>query len=156
MAANKISLKEFRESGMSKSARLRTSKRSSASNDVLTDNNGVELGVEKKRNGKYNAKKVTIDGIEFDSTWEGQRYSQLKVLEKAGEITDLQLQVKMSIDVNGVHICKYIADFVYFENGEKVVEDAKGVKTAIYRQKKKLIKAIYGIDIRETYRPSKK
>lgn len=163
MSVNKLSLKEFNQNGLRESARFKTSKRSSLSSDqmdasTLSSNDQALLDEsgKPKRNGKYNAKKVTIDGIEFDSTWEGQRYSQLKVLEKAGEISDLQLQVSMPIEVNGVHICKYVADFVYHQHDEKIVEDAKGVKTAIYSQKKKLIKAVYGIDIKETYRPKKK
>lgn len=158
MSKNSISLKEFNQSGMRESARLKTSQRSSlvqgqtASGDpVILDESG-----KKKRHGKYNAKKVVIDGIEFDSTWEGKRYSQIKILEKSGEVKDLKLQVPFRLEVNDSLICTYIADFVYLEDGKQVVEDAKGVKTPEYLLKKKLMKAIHGIEIRESYRPSSK
>lgn len=148
MASNRIKLSEFKSSGLASSARMKTSARGNS--DLIASENDESS---RKGKNKYGNKKVVIDGIEFDSTWEGMRYSALKIQEKAGEISNLKLQVEYSLDVNGVHICKYVADFVYDEGGHEVVEDAKGVKTAIYRQKKKLMKAIHGIDIKETYRP---
>lgn len=99
---------------------------------------------------KYNAKPVTIDGMRFASTKEGRRYSELKLLQQAGHISGLQMQVTYRLIVHEQLICKYIADFVYLENGEMVVEDVKGKKTREYRIKVKLMKAIYGIVIRET------
>lgn len=99
---------------------------------------------------KYKAKKCIIDGIKFDSMKEGRRYSQLKILEKAGQIQNLELQPKYDLMVNGSKVGFYKADFRYTENGKQVVEDVKGMKTPIYNLKKKLIKAIYGIDIFET------
>jgi len=69
----------------------------------------------------------------------------------AGEIINLELQPKFPIEVNGIKICTYIADFRYKErDGTEVVEDCKGFKTDVYRLKKKLVKAIYGIEILET------
>ena len=118
---------------------------------------------------KYGNQKITIDNITFDSTGEGLRYKELKLLEKTGQITDLQLQKKFIIvpeirepdtvgPRGGVKKGKliqsaayYIADFVYYDkNGELVVEDFKGFKTDLYKLKKKLMKYIYGIDIKET------
>jgi len=99
---------------------------------------------------KYNAKKCVIDGIKFDSLKEGRRYQQLKLLEKAGEIENLELQPKYDLMVNGKKVGFYKADFRYVENGELVVEDVKGMKTPIYNLKKKMVKAIYNIDIKET------
>ena len=123
---------------------------------------------------KYKAVKTTIDGITFDSKREAKRYTELKILEKSGHITHLELQPVYQITVNGVDICKYKADFRYFtvraesnersynskgewqtptKTGDKegqVVEDSKGFKTPIYRLKKKLVEALYpGTQIRE-------
>lgn len=99
---------------------------------------------------KYNAKKVTVDGIKFDSIAESKRYSVLKLLERTGEVTELKLQPKYDLIVNGTKVGFYKADFRYKRNGELVVEDVKGMKTPIYNLKKRMIKAIYGIDILET------
>ena len=93
-------------------------------------------------------KNVRTNG--FDSKKEFERYQELILLEKAGEIIELQTQVLFGLYVNDQVICSYRADFVYWEQGEKVVEDCKGVKTPIYRIKCKLMKAIYGIEIKET------
>lgn len=98
---------------------------------------------------KYNNRKTVVDGITFDSEWEGERYSELRLLEKAGHITDLRLQVPYDLAVNGIKVCRYVADFVYVEYGQETVEDAKGMLTDVYRIKRKLMKAIYGIEIRE-------
>src|SRR3990172_4155666 len=99
--------------------------------------------------------RTEVDGFVFQSGLEANRYAELKILEKAGEISDLQLQVPFSLSVNGVHICKYVADFVYRTGdggrgmGEQVVEDAKGRRTAVYSLKKNLMLAILGIEIIE-------
>lgn len=106
---------------------------------------------------KYNSKKTVVDDIAFDSKREARRYQELKALEKAGQITDLKLQVPYRLmasmkDENGktVRGIKYIADFVYRENGQEVVEDCKGYRTEVYKIKKKLMLMIYGITIRES------
>lgn len=97
----------------------------------------------------------TLDGVVFDSKGEMQRWVALLLLQRAGEIVNLRRQVTYSLDVNGVHICKYIADFEYQERSDSygktslVVEDWKGVKTPAYHLKKKLMLAIHGIEIRE-------
>lgn len=104
-----------------------------------------------ERRNKYNARRTEVDGITFASRHEANRYSELMLSQRAGIITDLDLQHKFSIDVNGTHVCNYFADFTYrlVETGEFVVEDAKGHKTAVYKLKKKLVKAVFGIDIVE-------
>jgi len=102
------------------------------------------------KSSKYKAVKTIIDGIKFDSKKEAQRYLELKTLQSLNYITGLQLQVKYDLIVNKIKICKYIADFKYFEKGSVIVEDCKGVLTPIYKLKKKLMKAIYNIDILET------
>lgn len=99
---------------------------------------------------KYRAKKTTVDGYTFDSKKEAARYGALKILLRSGEISDLVLQPKYPIVFNGVKICDYKADFKYRANGREIVEDVKGVKTPVYRLKKKMVKAVYGIDILET------
>ncbi len=102
------------------------------------------------RNGKYNARKITIDNVVFDSMAEAKRYKALKLLERAGVITQLILQPKYDLIVNGVKVGFYKADFKYYQAGALVVEDVKGMKTPIYNLKKKMVKAIYGIEILET------
>jgi len=99
---------------------------------------------------KYGAKRTIVDGIVFDSKREAARYVALRTLLRAGKISGLQLQPKYDLTVNGVKLGKYIADFMYVENGSVIVEDSKGFKTPVYRLKKKLLKALYGVEIRET------
>ena len=104
------------------------------------------------KKNKYGAKKTVVDGIKFDSKRESERYKELKLLEKAGEISRLRLQQRFDFEVNGVRLGFYKADFVYDEKGRQfvTVEDVKGFKTPVYNLKKKLMKAIHGIDILET------
>lgn len=104
---------------------------------------------------KYNNRKTVVDGITFDSKGEAERYQILKMCQVHGQIECLMTKCKecsFDLRVNGSLICKYIADFVYFDKTTKrtVVEDYKGVRTAVYKLKKKLMKAIHGIDIFET------
>ena len=105
------------------------------------------------RPNKFSAVRTTVDGITFASKREAARYGELKLLERAGEISRLSLQPEFVITINGVKICKYIADFRYVDRqkGMIVVEDVKGVKTAVYRLKKKMTEAFYpGLIIDET------
>lgn len=92
---------------------------------------------------KYHAKPTTVDGIRFDSGAEARRYGQLKLLERAGKITDLELQPRFVCFINGKIVCVYIADFAYFEGNHRKVEDVKGMRTEVYKLKKKLVEAIY-------------
>jgi hypothetical protein len=101
-------------------------------------------------NSKWHNVRTTLDGITFASKRESRRYAELKIELRAGEIADLELQKTFSLDVNGVHICDYIADFVYRRNGVQITEDAKGKATELYRIKKALMRAIYGIEIIES------
>ena len=93
---------------------------------------------------KYRNKKIVIDGIKFDSIAEGNRYRELKLLEKAGEITDLELQplfiLQDKFKKNNVNYkaITYRADFKYKENGEIIVEDVKGFETKEFKIKRKL------------------
>lgn len=129
---------------------------------------------------KYRSRKVTRDGMTFDSQKEYKRFCELRLLERAGKITDLQRQVpfelipaqyktvytgevyKRTIHALGIaegmpktkevcleQSCSYIADFVYQQDGKQVVEDTKGVKTADYIIKRKLMLWVHGIKIKE-------
>jgi len=99
---------------------------------------------------KYGNVKTVVDGMQFSSKKEATRFGQLKLLQKAGKISDLRLQPKFDLVVCGTKICKYIADFEYIENGILITEDVKGKRTREYLLKKKLMKAVLKIDIRET------
>ena len=101
------------------------------------------------RRSKYGNVRVTVDGHKFDSKREARRYGELKLLQRAGKISDLLLQVRFPLVVNGHVICAYIADFDYREGSYRVTEDVKGVRTAVYRIKAKLMKALHGVTIRE-------
>lgn len=105
---------------------------------------------------KYGNRKVTRDGITFDSIRECQRYFELKLMQRAGVISDLRLQVPYELipaqRIDGKVVeraVNYIADFVYTENGETIVEDAKGCRTKEYILKRKLMLWRHGIQIRE-------
>lgn len=106
---------------------------------------------------KYNNRKITIDGETFDSKKEAKRWQELKLLQRSGQITALSRQVKFLLipaqKANGEVVeraCSYIADFTYREHGDFVVEDTKGIKTEVYKIKRKLMLEKYGIRIRET------
>ena len=105
---------------------------------------------------KYKNRKLTIDGEVFDSLKEYRRYRELAMLQRAGQISDLKRQVKYELipsqRIDGKVVeksCAYIADFVYRENGETVVEDTKGFRTKDYIIKRKLMLHVHGIRIRE-------
>lgn len=103
------------------------------------------------RRQKYGNKKVTIDNIRFDSKKEAGRYLELRMQERCGLITDLKLQVSYELNEGGTHSLIYIADFVYLDDkGETAVEDTKGFKTAVFKKKARLMKKIYGIEIKIT------
>lgn len=100
---------------------------------------------------KYRNKKVVIDNIKFDSQLEANRYVELKLLQRAKQISNLRLQVPFVLQEgfkkNGksYQAIKYIADFVYEENGQTIVEDtkSKATMTELYKVKKKLFEKKY-------------
>ena len=105
---------------------------------------------------KYRNRKTVVDGIEFDSKKEADRWIILRILETTGEISDLRRQVKFLLNKgerwsNGKkhRDIYYIADFVYVDGGKTIVEDVKGFKTPVYLLKKELMKSIHGIEISE-------
>ncbi len=102
---------------------------------------------------KYGAKKTEVNGITFDSRLEAERFEQLLWLEKAGEITDLKLQVEFQINMGWKHpetgekirSSHYVADFMYCDvkNNRIVVEDTKGMETSDFRLKWNLVRSQY-------------
>lgn len=105
---------------------------------------------------KYGNRKIIRDGIEFDSIKECQRYCELKLMQRAGLISGLQMQVPFELipsqRIDGKVVeraVNYIADFVYQQNGLKVVEDTKGMRTKDYIIKRKLMLYVHGIRIVE-------
>ena len=106
---------------------------------------------------KYHAVPTVVDGIRFSSKAEARYYAELRMREKAGEIKNLELQPKFALMVPeygsgyDVTVGHYIADFRYREGPRGVLRivDVKGVKTPVYRLKKKMVEAQYGITITE-------
>lgn len=105
---------------------------------------------------KYGSRKITVDGMTFDSKKEYLRFCELSLLEKAGMVTDLKRQVRFELipsqRIDGKVVERpvhYVADFVYQENGQTVVEDTKGFKTKDYILKRKMMLHAHGIRIRE-------
>lgn len=102
---------------------------------------------------KYNAKKVVVDGIKFDSKKESARYNELKLLERCGDIRNLELQPRFellpafSYGDEKFRKMEYVADFRYTRDGKTFVEDVKGYKTKEYMLKKKLFLYKYGSDV---------
>ena len=115
-----------------------------------------------RRKNKYNAKVTEVDGIVFASKAEAAYYNQLKILKKAGEIKDFEMQVKFTLMDRFYHPTKtrksgepsvvgaitYTPDFIVEENdGSKHVIDVKGHRTPIFNLKAKLFMRQYGIPI---------
>lgn len=114
---------------------------------------------------KYHAKAITVDGERFDSYAEYQRWQELKLLEKAGQIRDLARQVRIQLragnDNRPIKIRSgrypngratvYVADFAYFEGNALVYEDKKGMDTPLSRLKRAIVEAMYpGVQVRIT------
>ena len=97
------------------------------------------------------AKPQRVDGIYFPSKKEAARYAELKLLERAGVIRDLQVHRRFDLTVGETVIGQYEADFVYWANelGVVIVEDVKGWRTEMYKWKNKHFQAQYGIMIHE-------
>lgn len=106
---------------------------------------------------KYHSRKTTLDGMEFDSLREANRYAELKLLQRVGEISDLRTQVKYTLipaqkkpSGGTERACTYTADFAYRDKtGREIVEDAKGVRTQQYTIRRKLMLWVHGIEVIE-------
>jgi len=102
---------------------------------------------------KYNAQQTAVDGVNFASKKEARHWQTLRALEIAGQIRELRRQTVFPLDVNGVHIADYHADFSYEKAGALVVEDAKGMKKGtpyeLFKLKARLMLACHGIEVKE-------
>lgn len=121
---------------------------------------------------KYNNKKIEVDGMTFDSKKEANRYKELSLLQKAGKISGLRTQVSYVLIPSQREVsdevytrgenkgknkpgkllereCTYVADFVYYKDGEVIVEDTKGFRTKEYIIKRKLMLYVHHIQIKE-------
>jgi hypothetical protein len=102
---------------------------------------------------KYrNVKTTSADGIVHDAKGECERWEELKLMERAGEIRHLRRQVPFALVVSGILVCTYVADFVYEDGAATIVEDHKSEPTrelAAYVIKRKLMQALHGLQIRE-------
>lgn len=108
----------------------------------------------KPRRQKFNAKRTVVDGIAFDSKKEARRWQELRLMERAGDITHLERQKTFDLTVNGMKVARFVADFVYFWHGHRIVEDVKGYQnkgaphTRVFEMKKRLMLALYNIQVR--------
>lgn len=103
------------------------------------------------KTSKYRSQRTEVDGISFMSKKEAGRYCELKLLQKAGEISDLKCQPRYDLIVNGQKVCAYVGDFSYLtRDGSPVTEDTKSAFTAkleTFRVKAKLFRALMGREI---------
>lgn len=101
---------------------------------------------------KYGNKPTVVCGEQFDSGKEAQHYESLLLLERAGKITQLRHHVRYPLEVNGLALCEYEADFVYVDDrGVRHVEDVKcnATRTPLYKLKRKLMAALHNITVEE-------
>lgn len=109
-----------------------------------------QLADRPKKQPKYRNKKVMIDGRTFDSIREGKRYQELRLLEKAGEISHLECQPRFKLFCGTRPVlfdsgrqATYVADFAYFDGERRVIEDAKGFRTPEYKLKRAIVHAMH-------------
>lgn len=102
-----------------------------------------------QRGNKYKAQRTLLDGICFDSQAEANYYAALKLRERAGEVTDIELQRWYDLIVNGVLVARYRADFVFFDRicCSRRIVDTKGVVTRDFRMKQKLMRACHALEV---------
>lgn len=99
---------------------------------------------------KFGAVKTEYNGYVFDSKKEAARAQELDLLIKAKEVVSVVYQPKFDCVVNGKKICTYKADFkVMYKDGHEEIEDVKGFKTPVYKLKKKLVGALFNVEIKE-------
>jgi hypothetical protein len=108
------------------------------------------LAEAKPKRSKYGNRKTVVDGIEFDSAKEANRYQELLLLERAGAISHLERQPRFDFVVRGNPVkydsgrqAYYKADFAYFDGERRIVEDAKGFRTKEYKLKKAFVEAVF-------------
>ena len=120
---------------------------------TLTEYNDLLADHAKEHANKFKAKRTkTSDGQWCDSKAEARRYEELLLMQRSGEISDLAIHPRYPLEVNGIDVSRYTADFRYLDHGIVVVEDVKSPitrKQGDYIIRKKLMKALYKIDITE-------
>lgn len=115
----------------------------------------LALMAKPQKRSKYRAVRCEVDGETFDSKREMREWLKLKALERRSAIRNLKRQVRYPLEVNGVIVATYVSDFEWDQgftslmNVAHIVADSKGVRTRDYILKRKLMKAIHGIEIRE-------
>jgi len=92
---------------------------------------------------KYRNVPTVVYGVRFASKKEASRFAELKLLEQAREISELETQPAYEITISGTRVCKVLGDFRYREDGKIIVEDVKGMDNATSKLKRKLVKAAY-------------
>lgn len=107
---------------------------------------------------KYRNTKTVVDGITFDSKAEARRWGELRLLERAGQINGLERQVSIELapsvkyegEARAKPALRIVVDFAYMERGSRVLEDTKGMRTAVFQVKRHLLKAFHGLELRLT------
>lgn len=115
------------------------------------------------RRSKFGAVATVVDGIRFHSKGEARRWAELKLLERAGQISILRRQIPFILSVKNfrggdlIELGKYIVDFSYLDgSGHSVYEDFKGFSTPLGAWKIRHAEAEYGIKVRITGAASRK
>ena len=121
---------------------------------AATKRSNKEPAAPKAKPSKFRNTPTTVAGERFDSKGEAQRYAALLAAEQSGAITGLRRQVPFALTVNGEQIGKYVADYIYYTAGKRIVEDFKSPasRTPLYELKRKHLLAEHGIVIVETDR----
>jgi hypothetical protein len=102
------------------------------------------------KKSKYKNKRTVVDGISFDSKAESRYYLELKILERSGQVTSVEMQKPFPLVApSGQVIGSYRADFSFWDTSKKCqrVIDVKGFDTPLSRWKRKHVKAQYGIEV---------
>lgn len=108
------------------------------------------IAPEKAARAKYAAVPTVVDGIRYASKKEAARARELALLMQSGHVARVDPHPVFLLQVNGVHVCAYVGDFqVTYPDGRVEIEDVKGVRTTVYKLKKKLMRAVHGIEIVE-------
>lgn len=96
---------------------------------------------------KYRAKPTVLDGIRFDSKREAATYANLKIIERAGKISDLVVHLRYDLYVGKEKIGAYESDFTFIEDGKRKIVDVKGMDTPLSKWKRKHLAAQYGVEV---------
>jgi hypothetical protein len=100
------------------------------------------------KKNKFGNKHTIVDGYEFDSKAEAARYGQLKMSEKAGEVSSIRRQVTYPLMINTYSVGTWTADFVYLlASGKEIIEDVKGIRLPVFNLKARIFYALYGTQI---------